>query len=80
MKEDMHVNAVHRHGFCLSREALILEVGTISYPLFVHAIRENINGLGSYHTRLKAECDQTQTINIVRIAWGQTGGNEFITQ
>ena len=29
----------------------------ISYPLFVHAIRENINGLGSYHTRLKAECD-----------------------
>ena len=30
---------------------------TISYPLFVHAIRENINGLGSYHTRLKAECD-----------------------
>ena len=23
---------------------------------FVHAIRENINGLGSYHTRLKAEC------------------------
>ena len=22
----------------------------ISYPLFVHAIRENINGLGSYHT------------------------------
>ena len=30
---------------------------TISYPLFVHAIRENIYGLGSYHTRLKAECD-----------------------
>ena len=30
---------------------------TISCPLFVHAIRENINGLGSYHTRLKAECD-----------------------
>ena len=29
----------------------------ISYPLFVHAIREIINGLGSYHTRLKAECD-----------------------
>ena len=36
---------------------LDLMYGTISYPLFVHAIRENINGLGSYHTRLKAECD-----------------------
>ena len=32
-------------------------IDIISYPLFVHAIRENINGLGSYHTRLKAECD-----------------------
>ena len=30
---------------------------TISYPLFVHTIRENINGLGLYHTRLKAKCD-----------------------
>ena len=44
---------------------------TISYPLFVHAIRENINGLGYI---------RTQTINIVCIAWEQTGGNEFIAQ
>ena len=40
---------------------------TISYPLFVHAIRENINGFGSYHTRLKAECDTNPNHNIVRI-------------
>ena len=28
-----------------------------SYPIFVHAIPENINGLGLYHIRLEAECD-----------------------
>ena len=31
--------------------------GIISYPLLVHAIWENMNSLGSYHKRLKAECD-----------------------
>ena len=31
--------------------------GTISYPLFVHAIQENINLLGLYHTRPEAKCD-----------------------
>ena len=36
----------------------------ISYPRFVHAIRENINGLGSYNTRLKVECDMNSKLLI----------------
>ena len=34
--------------------------------------------LGSYHMRPEAE--RTQIINILRIAWEQRGGNEFIIQ
>ena len=52
---------------------------TISYPLFVHTIQENINSSGLYHTRLTPRVIRTQTINILRIAWEQIGGNEFIT-
>ena len=57
-----------------------LQCDIISYPLFVHAIRENINLLGSYHTGRRPSVIRTQKINIFRIAWEQTGGNEFITQ
>ena len=38
----------------------------ISNPLFVRAIRENINGLGSYHTPVTSmpRVIETKTINI----------------
>ena len=61
---------------CLLLVCLMHEENAISYRLFVHAIQENINGLGSYHPQLI----QTQIINIFCIAWEQTGGNKFITQ
>ena len=35
----------------------IKKLNTISYPLFVHAIRKDIYGWVLYHMRLKAECD-----------------------
>ena len=44
----------------------------ISYPLSVHAVGENINGLGSYHRGWKLSVIRTQTIQIFCIAWEQT--------
>ena len=48
------------HAFTFGKRALEIAANpelchddnNISYPLFVHAIREIINSLGSYHTRL----------------------------
>ena len=32
---------------------IVFKCGSISYPPFVHAVQENINGLGSNHTMHK---------------------------
>ena len=53
------------------------EDNTISYPLFVHAIRENIYGLGSYHTRRKL---YLAVCKLVTYAYFVVAGHIFLGQ